>query len=136
MLSAVLLPLCLFVFAVRFTYPPCVAQLASWPRDTPAAATSPRTPPCHKHYVALPHRVTPASMYFASHQRFAHTRPYRISLVCHKRVRLFLETPGRWHRAYFKVNPVQRTLGKFYRPASITRVPHSSGPRFACPRKV
>jgi len=29
-------------------------------RDTPTAATSPYTPPCHKDYVALPRRVTPA----------------------------------------------------------------------------
>jgi len=41
-----------------------------------------------------------------------------------------------WHKAHPKVIPVQRTSGKFYRPASITRVLHSSGPRFACPRKV
>jgi len=27
-----------------------------------------------------------------------------------------------WHKAHFKVTPVQRTLGKFYRPASITKV--------------
>ena len=40
------------------------------------------------------------------------------------------------HKAHSKVTQVQRTLGKFYRPASVTRVPHSSGPRFACPRKV
>ena len=27
-----------------------------------------------------------------------------------------------WHKAHCKVTPVQRTLGKFYRPASITKV--------------
>ena len=41
----------------------------------------------------------------------------------------------RWHKAHYKVISGQRTLGKFYRPASITRGPHSSGPRSACPQK-
>ena len=27
-----------------------------------------------------------------------------------------------WHKAHCKVTPVQRTLGTFYRPASITKV--------------
>ena len=39
-------------------------------------------------------------------------------------------------KAHCKVTPVQRTLGKFYRPASITKVPQSSGPRSAGPQKV
>jgi len=60
----------------QVTYTPWCGATRFLARDTPVAATSPCTLPCHKHYVALPRRVTPASMYFAPHQRFAHTRTY------------------------------------------------------------
>ena len=68
--------------------------------------------------------ATPTSQSQHPLGRFATKRsPYsRLIVVCHKRGRLFLEPPGRWHKAHCKVTPVQRTLGTFYRPASVTAV--------------
>ena len=173
LLSAVLLPLCLCVFAVRLPTPPGVAQRDSWlvtrrRRDLTLHSALPQTlrrasPSCHTSVHVL--CTTPAfcthpqilfgtlsadsaltlfmcSILMLSNQhatptsqsqhplgRFATMRSSysRLIVVCHKRGRLFLEPPGRWHKAHCKVTPVQRTLGKFYRPASITKVPQSSG---------
>ena len=68
--------------------------------------------------------ATPTSQSQHPLDRFTTMRsPYsRLIVVCHKRGRLFLEPPGRWHKADCKVTPVQRILGKFYRPASVAGV--------------